>query len=105
MAASDQCGEARAWLRAEIDAQCFGEEFGFDVWPQVMGDANAMQVNYVLLITMRSPLLGRPPLMHVAGCPVPRLTAEMVQQVVTSALRGLRELSAQTVAAANGSSR
>lgn len=100
MAAADQSEEARAWLRAEIDAQCFGEEFGFDVAPQVLPDGSGMA--YMVLITMRSPLLGQPPLMHMAGVPASRLTAEIVRQVVTGALRALRELAAQTLSAANG---
>ncbi len=104
MAAADQSEEARAWLRAEIDAQCFGEDFGFDVAPQLAGTPEGMALQYVIIITMRSPLLGQPPLMHVAGAPVSRLTAEIVKQIVTSAMRGLRDLSAQTISAANGRS-
>lgn len=100
MAAADQSEEARAWLRAEIDAQCFGEDFGFDVAPQVLPSGDGMA--YMILITTRSPLLGKPPLMHMAGVPASRLTAEIVKQVVTGGLRALRDLSAQTLATANG---
>lgn len=100
MGAVDQSEEARAWLRSEIDAQSFGEEFGFDIAPQVLPSGDGMA--YMVLITMRSPLLGRPPLMHMAGCPVSRMSAETVKQVVTSGLQALRQLSARTLATANG---
>jgi hypothetical protein len=102
MAATDQHDEARAWLRAEIDAQCFGDDFGFDCVLQLAGTPEGMALQYVIVITMRSPLLGQPPLMHVAGRPVPRLTAEMITHVVTNGLRSLRQLSAQALAPADG---
>lgn len=101
MGAVDQSEEARAWLRTEIELQCFGEEFGFDVAPQVLPSGDGMV--YVVVLTTRSPLLGQSPLMHVAGVPASRLTPELVKHVVTSGLRALRQLSVQTMAAGNGS--
>jgi hypothetical protein len=103
MSASDISEELRAWMRAEIDAQCFGEDFGFDVIPQAtitpQGEAVAL---YVLIVTMRSPLLGQPPLLHVAGISSPRPARDDVRQVVTAALQGLRAVAAQVMAGANG---
>lgn len=89
-------------MRAEIDAQCFGEDFGFDVVPQAIINPQAM-VQYVFTITMRSPLLGQPPLLHVAAAQHPRPGRDDVKAVVTQALAGLRQLSAQVMASANGS--
>jgi len=63
---------------------------------------DGVSAGYVIVITMRSPLLGQPPLMHVAAVQVPRLTADLVKQLVTSGLQGLRRLSAQALATMNG---
>lgn len=103
MAAVDVSEELRAWLRAEIDAQCFGEDFPFEVIPQVQVTPQGTAVQYVIIIQMRAPLLGQPPLLHVASASSPRPPREDVRQVVTAALQGLRALSRQLLRAGNGS--
>lgn len=102
MSASDITSELRAWLAAEIDAQCFGEDFGFDVAMQAAMTPQGAAVQYVLIVTMRAPLLGQPPLVHVAAIASPRPSRDDIKQVVTGGLQGLRKLSAQVLAGANG---
>jgi hypothetical protein len=102
MSASDISEELRAWMRAEIDAQCFGEDFGFDVVPQATLTPQGPLAQYLFIVTMRSPLLGQGPLLNVAAVSAPRPSRENVRQVVTAALAGLRAASAQVMAGANG---
>jgi hypothetical protein len=102
MSASDISEELRAWVRAEIDAQCFGEDFGFDVIPQAAVTEQGPAVQYVIIVTMRSPLLGQPPLLHVAGVQAPRPARDDIRQVATAALQGLRAVSARVMNGAGG---
>lgn len=94
MAAIDNLAKLRATALSVIDKTCFGEDFGFDSSPvAVQSPTGGVMVIYTLILTKRSPLLGQGPLVNVTQIPSPDPTAEQVEQAVTQAMAGLRELS------------
>ena len=56
MAATDTAARIRSAALAAIDKQCFGEDFGFDASPAIVGTPGGPVTVYTLIITMRSPL-------------------------------------------------
>jgi hypothetical protein len=94
MAAIDIAAKIRSAALAAIDHQCFGEDFGFDVaFTLAPAPSGGAMVIYTLTVTARSPLLGQGPLVNVTQIQSPHPTGEQVEQAVTQALKGLRELS------------
>lgn len=99
MAASDIAAKVRAAALATIERQCFGEDFGFDVaFTLAPSPTGGAMVVYTLTVTTRSPLLGQGPLVNVTQIQSPHPTGEQVEQAVTGALKGLRELSGKILA-------
>lgn len=102
MTAIDNGAKLRAAALAAIERQCFGEDFGFDaalvVAPSPTGGA---MVVYQLVMTTKNPLLGQGPLVNVTQLTSPDPTAEQVEQAVTSAMKGLRELSTKILTDGN----
>lgn len=96
MSAIDTSAQVRAWALAEIEAQCFGEDFGTDVgWDVLPGPGGQPVIAYRLMVSCRSPLLGQPPLFAVTPLLSPQPTAELVKNAVTESLRQLRSLAAE----------
>lgn len=94
MAAIDNGAKLRATALAAIDRQCFGEDFGFDASVSLaQGPTGNVMPVYTLVLTTRSPLLGQGPLVNVTTLPSPDPTTDQVEQAVTQALQGLRDLS------------
>jgi hypothetical protein len=82
-------------LTAAVAGAALGEDFGCDVrWDMAKQPAGVVLV-YVLLVTLRSPVLGQSPLVHFAVFPTPDLRYEQVGQFATSAVAELRALSAR----------
>lgn len=104
MAAIDNGAKLRAAALAAIDKQCFGEDFGFDAAPSLGQGPNGVVVLYTLIVTKKSPLLGQGPLVHVVNLPTPAPTAEQVEQAVTEAMKGLRDLSSKILTDGNATS-
>jgi hypothetical protein len=99
MGAFDVSAQVRTWALAEVEQQCFGEEFGVDVgWDAVPG-ATGVQVGYRIAVSCRAPLLGQGPLFSLAPLLTPQPTQEQVRDAVTAMLKQLRELSAQMLKA------
>lgn len=97
MGAIDVSAQVRAWALAEVERQCFGEEYGVDVaWDAIPAQAGVV-VGYRIMVTCRSPLLGQGPIFSLAPLLTPMPTAEQVSETVTQLLRNLRELSAQLI--------
>lgn len=101
MAAADTGAQVRAWALAEIDAQCFGEDYGVDIAWDAVPTPQGVQVMYRVMVSCRSPLLGQGPLFSLAPLPSPQPTAEMVKAAATETIRQLRDLSAKVLAGAN----
>lgn len=102
MAAIDNGSKLRAAALAAIDKQCFGEDFGFDSALVVaQGPTGGAMVVYQLVLTKKSPLLGQGPLVNVTQLTSPDPTAEQVEQAVTQAMKGLRELSTKILTDGN----
>lgn len=95
MTAIDVPARIRATALAEIDKQCFGEDFGFDCALFVTQAPNRVIVGYNLVTTCRSPLLGQPPLMNIAQLLTSDPDAAAITNVVTDAMRELRQFSAK----------
>lgn len=95
MGAVDVGAQVRAWALAEVEQQCFGEEFGVDVGWDAMQTPAGPQVGYRIAVSCRAPLLGQGPLFALAPLLMPQPTAEQVREAVTALLRTLREASAQ----------
>ena len=93
MGAVDNGAKLRAAVLAAIDKQCLGEDYGFDAAPSLGQGPNGVVVLYTLIVTKRSPLLGHGPLVHAVNLPTPAPTAEQIEQAITEAMKGLRELS------------
>lgn len=102
MAAIDTAGRIRAAALAAIERECLGEDFGFDAALALVPGPSGPQVMYTLVVTMRSPLLSQGPLMNVTQIASASPSAEQVEQAVSGALRGLRDLSGKLLAGANG---
>jgi hypothetical protein len=94
MGAVDITAQVRAWALAEVEQQCFGDDFGVDAGWDAIPTQAGVQVGYRLVISCRSPLLGQGPLFSLAPMLTPQPTAELVREAVTTLLRNLRELSA-----------
>lgn len=102
MSATDIAAKVRAAGLAAIDKQCFGEDFGFDAaMVAAPSPSGSVVILYTLTITTRSPLLGQGPLVNVTQIQSPHPTGEQVEQAVTQAMAGLRELSSQILADRN----
>src|SRR5438105_765018 len=96
MAAIDNASKLRATALATIDKACFGEDFGFDAAVSLaQSPTGAVMPVYTVILTKKSPLLGQGPLVNVTQIPTPDPTAEQVEQAVTKAMAGLRELSTE----------
>lgn len=100
MTTLDVNARIRTALATEIDKQAFGQDFGFDCTlafaPVPTGGTMIM---YQLLFTMRSPLLGQPPIPHIVRLAHPQPTPEMVEKAVTDALKILRDRGAEALKA------
>jgi hypothetical protein len=105
MTAVDVAARVRTAGLATIERQCLGDEFGFDAVGQVAQTPGGMAVIYTLITSTRSPLLGQPALANVSQIASPSPTVEQVEQVVTEAMRGLRDLSRKMLAEANGNAK
>lgn len=96
MAAIDIAAKVRAAALATVDKQCFGEDFGVDASAvAVQGPTGGVMVLYTLIVTMRSPVLGQGPLVNVTQIPSPHPTSEQVEQAVSKAMQGLRDLASK----------
>lgn len=94
MAAIDIAAKVRSAALAAIEKQCFGEDFGVDAAVGVVpSPTSGAMVVYTIIVTKKSPLLGQGPLVHVVQLPSPDPTTEQVEQAVTVAMSGLRDLS------------
>lgn len=102
MGAIDMDAKVRSAAVAAIDKGCFGEDFGIDtsavVAPTPTGGAVVL---YTLILTLRSPLLGQGPLVNITQIPSPNPTSEQVEQAVTQAMKGLRDMSSKILAGDN----
>jgi hypothetical protein len=102
VSAVDVAAQVRAWVMAEVDKQCFGEEFGVDIAWDVMQTPAGIQLGYRIVLTCRAPLLGQGPLFSVAPLATPRPEEPQVTEAVTEMLRQLRAGSAQMLRTAGG---
>jgi hypothetical protein len=93
MAAIDTAAKVRSAALSAAERQCFGEDFGIDASASLGQGPGGVMVVYTLIVTMRSPLLGQGPLVNITQIPSPDPSAEQVEQAVTKAMAGLRELS------------
>lgn len=102
MGAIDTGAKVRTAALAAVDKGCFGEDFGVDATADLaQTPAGATVVVYTLILTMRSPLLGQGPLVVITQIPSPSPTAEQVEQVVTQAMKTLRDMSSRILAGDN----
>lgn len=109
MTATDIAAEVTAWAVAEVNKQCFGEDYGVAITlqmapAQVQGGV-VMQPMWMLVLTGRSPRLGEGPIFGMQPVAAARPTEEQVKGAVTSALRQLRDYAASKLAGANGKPR
>jgi hypothetical protein len=96
MSAIDTAAKLRSAALATIDRQCFGEDFGFDATAVVApAPTGGVMVVYTMIVTKKSPLLGRSPLVNVTQIQSPDPTGEQVEQAITQALSNLRDLSSK----------
>lgn len=93
MSAIDNGAKVRTAALAAVEKACFGEDFGVDATLSLAQSQAGVMPVYTLVFTTRSPLLGQGPLVHVATIPSPAPTGEQIEQAVTQALKGLRDLS------------
>lgn len=105
MAATDIAAKVRAAALAAIEKQSFGEDFGVDCTLTVLQNQAGIAAFYTIVVTKRSPLLGQGPLMDVSQIQSPAPSPEDVEQVITEAVRKLREFSAKLLTGQNGNAR
>lgn len=95
----NQDTQVRRLIAAAIEKRRFGVDYGYDVtWMPVQVNTPQgprMMPVYTLLLTRGSPLIGQPPLSHIAQIPSPGPTAEQVDEQVGEGIRLLAELHAQ----------
>lgn len=96
---TNQFPEIRAHLRASLEKRAFGVAYGYDL-ALAVGQVQTpqgprMMPVYTLLITRPSPLIGGPPLSHLAQVAHARPSFEMVDEQVADGLRQLAALHAQ----------
>jgi hypothetical protein len=106
VAITDLGAQAKAWALDEAAKHCLTEDFGVDVcWsPQAAQTPQGVQMipGWVLLITMRNPLLGQPPIYHLAPVGIPVTGEEQMRAEVGKGIRMLRDLAATQLAGING---
>lgn len=105
MAAIDVTAKVRAAAMAVVDKTCFGEDFGVDATATLVQAPGGVAVAYTLILSMRSPLLGQGPLVTITQIPSPNPTGEQVEQAVTEAMKGLRDLSSKILTDGNAASK
>jgi hypothetical protein len=101
MPAIDVAAEIRATALTTINAQCLGEDFGFDCRMVINTTQRPMVVLYQLVTSIQSPLLGEPPLNNISQIISPHPDQVAVEQVVTEAMAALRQLRKQLLAKHN----
>lgn len=96
---ADQSAEIRGHVHASLMKRAVGVTYGYDVSfmaAQVQSPQGPRVVPvYVLLITRPSPLIGQPPLSHIAQIPSSRPTTEQVDEQVADGIRLLAALHAE----------
>lgn len=90
------------WAVAAADKVAFGEDFGVGVNWAPVPTRQGPQVVFMVLLTMRSPLLGQGPLFALGQIASPQPTQEQVEGCVGELARQIRELSARVLAQGNG---
>jgi hypothetical protein len=96
MGAIDIAAKVRSAALAAVERQCFGEDFGVIATAVVAPTpTGGFAVLHTLVVSTRSPLLGQGPLVNVTQIQAPDPTGEQVEQAVTGAMKGLRELSSK----------
>lgn len=99
MGAVDISAQVRAWALAEVEQQCFGEDFGVDVAWDAVPTPGGVQVGYRIVLSCPSPLLGQGPLFAMVPLLTSQPTAEQVREAVTALLQTLRSNAAQLLKA------
>lgn len=83
--------EVRGWVAAVISAQRFGQDFGYALTWGPAQTPGGLMISWTILVTLRSPLLGQPPIGHVVQLVSPSaLTEAAVTQAVSGAITALR---------------
>ena len=104
--ADDIHAQVCAWVAAEISKAGLGETSGYAVtWERVAVQGPQGQVivpAWHLLLTCRSPLLGRGDLFHLADLGVPRPTLASVRKEVAEGVGKLRDRAAAKLAGTAG---
>jgi hypothetical protein len=95
-------GRAAAAAAAALAAQAFGEDFGCDAAWDIAPSPAGPQLAVRLLVTLRSPLLGAPPLWTATAFPgVP--SGEQAAEAACQAAARLRAAARQLLTPQNGS--
>jgi len=104
--ADDIHAQLCTWVADEISSAGFGETYGYVVtWEPVPVQGPQGQVIipvWHLLLTCRSPLLGRGDLFHLADLGVPRPNLASVRKEVAEGVGKLRDLAAAKLAGTAG---
>jgi len=91
----NQDTHVRRLVAAAIEKRRAGVDYGYDVtWMPAQiqtPQGPRMMPVYTLLLTRGSPLIGQPPLSHIAQIPSSRPTAEQVGEQVGEGIRLLAE--------------
>jgi hypothetical protein len=101
---TDHDAELRALLAAVLDRQAFGQDFGFMVTCHVVPVQGSFHVIRQIVITLRSPLLGQPPLLHTFPAPFGVSDATITSNVTAGAAE-LRKAAAAVLAQGNGNAK
>lgn len=92
----DQDAQLREQIETALVKYRMGVDYGYDVtWMPATVQTPAGNQNvvlYCIVLTRRNPLLGQPPLYHLAQIPHPQPTWQMVDQEVKDGCRQLQEL-------------
>ena len=104
MTATDLDAQVRAGIAAAIEALALNpDDYGYTAQFQVMQAAGKTVLGWQLLITCRSPLLGKPPIAAIGAIitgGVPALPE--IRQAVAKALAELQATTAKLLKAGNG---
>lgn len=100
---TDHDAELRALVHAAVDRDGYGEPFGYLITSTVLPVQGGFRVQRQIVITLRSPLLGQPPLMHTFPAPF-GLPDKVITAGITKGIQELRKAAATVLAQGNGKS-
>jgi len=102
LTAIDQTAQIRGWAASEIDKICLGEDFPFCVLTQAASTPQGNVLGFLIVVQVRSPLLGGQPGLSMHPLPNPCPSEQAVRDTARAAVTELRGWVSAQLSVVNG---